>query len=204
MNALMYTIPAQLGHAEFKDRGSKFRGWAKGIENRGEAESFIEEVRRENPGARHCCYAWRLFPDDPIQMAHDDGEPKHSAGTPLLGQILSRKLYGTAVVVVRYFGGVKLGLPGLIHAYKTTAALTLEAAGTKTVESGNHLLITFPYSLTAVVEKIMHAHQLVAVQSHFGDLVMHTVWTPHRIQPLFREQLGQIAEIQVVLSDSLK
>ena len=115
----------------YKDKGSKFLGFARHVENPEAAMAFFETLKKEHHGANHCCYAYRLGIDGQEFRANDDGEPAHSAGTPILGQIQSFGLTNTAVAVVRYFGGTKLGVGGLIKAYKTTAQLSLESCSFK-------------------------------------------------------------------------
>lgn len=111
----------------YKDKGSKFLGFAKHVDNAEKAMAFFELLRKQHPGANHCCYAYRLGSEGQDVRANDDGEPTHSAGTPILGQIQSYELTNTALAVIRYFGGTKLGVGGLVKAYKATAQLTLDA-----------------------------------------------------------------------------
>ena len=111
----------------YKEKGSKFIGFARHVGNAQEALDFFDSLKKEHYGANHCCYAYRLGIDGEEVRANDDGEPTHSAGTPILGQIQSFGLTNTAVAVVRYFGGTKLGVGGLIKAYKNTAQHTLES-----------------------------------------------------------------------------
>jgi uncharacterized YigZ family protein len=112
--------------AEFKDRGSRFLAYAFPIASAEEFKKRIKELREEHPKAAHHCFAYRIGTDGNNFRAGDDGEPSGSAGKPILGQIDSRELTNLAVVVVRYFGGTLLGVPGLINAYKTTASLALQ------------------------------------------------------------------------------
>ncbi len=114
------------GKGVYKDKGSKFIAISKHIVSEQEFKEFIDEVKKEYYDARHHCYAWRLGLEDTRQRSNDDGEPSGSAGKPILNQILSKELFNTAVIVVRYFGGTKLGVSGLINAYKTSAKEALE------------------------------------------------------------------------------
>jgi uncharacterized YigZ family protein len=106
----------------YKEKGSKFFAFAKPVSDEAEVKEFLAVLKKKYYDARHYCYAWVMGPGSERYRAFDDGEPGHSAGDPILGQIRSRKLTDTLVVVVRYFGGTKLGIPGLIHAYKPAAA----------------------------------------------------------------------------------
>ncbi|HVI45903.1 MAG TPA: YigZ family protein [Chitinophaga sp.] len=112
--------------AEFKDRGSKFLAYAYPVKTPEEVKECLQEVKKEHPKATHHCYAYRLGTDGTQFRANDDGEPSGSAGKPILGQIDSKQLTDVLVVVVRYFGGTLLGVPGLINAYKTSASLVLQ------------------------------------------------------------------------------
>ena len=105
----------------FKDRGSKFFGYAYPITSEQELKLKIEELKKEHHTARHHCYAYRLKQDYSVYRANDDGEPTNAAGKPILGQIDAKELTNVGVVVVRYFGGTKLGVGGMMNAYKTAA-----------------------------------------------------------------------------------
>jgi uncharacterized YigZ family protein len=113
---------------EFRDRGSKFIAYAFSVENEEEALAHLEEIRRKHPKARHHCFAYRLGMDGDNFRANDDGEPSGTAGRPILGQIDSFGLTNVVVIVVRYFGGTKLGTSGLIQAYKNSTAEALANA----------------------------------------------------------------------------
>jgi uncharacterized YigZ family protein len=112
--------------AEFKDRGSKFIAYAFPIAGNNEFREKLSAIKKEHPKATHHCFAYRLGLEGINFRVSDDGEPSGSAGRPILGQIDSRQLTNVLIVVVRYFGGTLLGVPGLIHAYKTAAALALQ------------------------------------------------------------------------------
>jgi uncharacterized YigZ family protein len=120
-----YTI-AQPSIAEFKDRGSKFLAHAYPITSAEDFKQYLQALKKEHPKAVHHCFAYRLGTDGNSFRQSDDGEPSGSAGKPILGQIDSKELTDTAVIVVRYFGGSLLGVPGLINAYKTVTALALQ------------------------------------------------------------------------------
>lgn len=111
---------------EFKDRGSKFLAYAYPVEDADTFKKYLQQLKKEHPKAVHHCFAYRLGITGDNFRVSDDGEPSGTAGKPILGQIDSRKLTNTAVVVVRYFGGTLLGVPGLINAYKTATALVLQ------------------------------------------------------------------------------
>ena len=112
--------------AEFKDRGSKFLAYAFPIQTADDFKKQLKLLKDEHPKAAHHCFAYRLGTDNNNFRSSDDGEPSGSAGKPILGQIDSKELTNTAIVVVRYFGGTLLGVPGLINAYKTSSSLALQ------------------------------------------------------------------------------
>ncbi|MGB8375286.1 MAG: YigZ family protein [Salegentibacter sp.] len=120
------TITKASEEALFKDRNSKFYGYAFPVKSEEEANEHLEELRKKHHKARHWCYAWQLGKEDFHYRANDDGEPSNSAGMPIYGQIQSFEVTNILIVVVRYFGGVKLGVGGLINAYKTAAQMALE------------------------------------------------------------------------------
>ncbi len=112
----------------YKEKGSKFLGYAFPVTNEEQIKEHIEALRKEHHNARHWCYAWQLGKNYDQYRANDDGEPSNSAGMPIYGQIQSFDVTNVLVVSVRYFGGTKLGVGGLIQAYKTSAQLALEAS----------------------------------------------------------------------------
>ena len=120
-----YTIERSAS-AEFKDRGSKFIAYAFPIADVADFKKQFQELKEEHPKAAHHCFGYRIGTDGNNFRSSDDGEPSGSAGRPILGQIDSKQLTNLAVVVVRYFGGILLGVPGLINAYKTVATLALQ------------------------------------------------------------------------------
>lgn len=126
MNEDFYFTIEKPANAEFKDRGSKFIAYAFPIETADDFKKQLQLLKKEHPKAVHHCFAYRIGTDGNNFRSSDDGEPSGSAGKPILGQIDSRGLTNTAVIVVRYFGGTLLGVPGLITAYRTAAALVLQ------------------------------------------------------------------------------
>ena len=117
-------------HSEgfFKDRGSKFFAYAIPCENEDELKIKINALKEQHHSARHCCYAYRFKPDYSVYRVNDDGEPTNAAGKPILGQIDAKNLINTALIVVRYFGGTKLGVGGMMNAYKEAALNALNCA----------------------------------------------------------------------------
>jgi len=130
MEAGKYRTIAAATTGDFRDRGSKFLAYAYPIEGADDVKHYVQLLKKEHPKAVHHCFAWRLGTNAFNYRANDDGEPSGSAGKPILGQIDSMSITNVLVVVVRYFGGTLLGVPGLINAYKTATAMALQAATT--------------------------------------------------------------------------
>ena len=114
--------------AEFKDRGSKFLAYVYPVQLIEEFKIRLADLKKEHPKAVHHCFAYRLGTDKNNFRVSDDGEPSGTAGRPILGQIDSKELTNVVIIVVRYFGGTLLGVPGLINAYKTSASMVLQTA----------------------------------------------------------------------------
>jgi uncharacterized YigZ family protein len=123
---LFYNTIEKASFAEFKDRGSKFLAYAFPIVNTDDFKKYLQQLKKEHPKAVHHCFAYRIGLDGNNFRVSDDGEPSGTAGKPILGQIDSKELTNVLVVVVRYFGGTLLGVPGLINAYKTATSLALQ------------------------------------------------------------------------------
>lgn len=147
---LTYKTIAEKSYSEFKDRGSKFQGYAFPVSSADDVKTCLQILKKEHPKAVHHCYAYRIGTDGVQFRANDDGEPSGSAGRPILGQIDSAGLSNVLVIVVRYFGGTLLGVPGLINAYKTTAAECLAAA--PTLEKNIEFAVTLEYDYSIMNE----------------------------------------------------
>lgn len=139
------TIEKPTDEILFKEKNSKFFGYAFPVSTEDEVKSFLEQVKKQHYSARHWCYAYQIGTLKKIYRANDDGEPNNSAGMPIYGQIQSFDLTNILVVVVRYFGGVKLGVGGLVTAYKTAAQMALEDAEIMEKTIDVHFLIRFDY-----------------------------------------------------------
>ncbi len=140
-----YTIEKS-GSAEFKDRGSKFIAIAQPIATVEEFKQALNEIKKLHPKATHHCFAYRLGLDGNAFRVSDDGEPSGTAGRPILGQIDSKGLTGVLVVVVRYFGGTLLGVPGLINAYKSAASLALQITPLVQKQVEKEFVVQFDYT----------------------------------------------------------
>lgn len=146
-----YTSITSTTTGEYKEKGSKFLAYAYPMQNEDELTAFINELKKEHPKARHHCFAYRLGADNNIFRTNDDGEPSGTAGKPILGAIDSNGLSDVCIVVVRYFGGTKLGASGLIQAYKTASLDALSKAEKKDVFITQSCKLTFKYSHMGVI-----------------------------------------------------
>lgn len=152
----------------FKNRGSKFIAHAFPITNVDDVKPLLEKLKEEHPSSRHVCYAYQIGPNGTEYRANDDGEPNGSAGLPILNQIKSKDVTNTLVAVVRYFGGTKLGVSGLINAYKEAAREALDKA--KVIEKIPTAIIKlqFPHSSIGSVERITGQNGLKIQSQEFG------------------------------------
>lgn len=158
------TIEIAKGDVLFKEKGSKFIGYVFPIASEDDVKIFINQLKKKHHAARHWCYAWQLGVEQVTYRINDDGEPNNSAGSPIYGQILSKDITNVLVVVVRYFGGTKLGVGGLINAYKTTAKLILNEANIveKTVDVFFQLI--FEYQVMNKVMRIVKEQHVNLIQ----------------------------------------
>lgn len=150
-----YTTIERPSSAEFKDRGSKFIAFAFPVETADDFKKELQGLKKEHPKAVHHCFAYRIGTDGNNFRSSDDGEPSGSAGKPILGQIDSKGITNVAIIVVRYWGGTLLGLPGLINAYKTAAALALQVTPAVERQIEVNYAIEFDYTLMNEVMMIM-------------------------------------------------
>lgn len=152
----------------YKDNGSRFIALAYPVETEQQVKEILSGLRKEYYDARHHCYAYRLGYKGDVFRASDDGEPSGSAGRPILGQIDSAGLSDILVVVVRYFGGIKLGIPGLIRAYKTSTADALTQATVVEKIASRQFRISFDYFVMNDVMKIIKDLGLPILSQDFG------------------------------------
>jgi len=158
------TIVKASDEALFKDRGSKFYGYAYPVTSEEEIKAHIESLKKQHHTARHWCYAWQLGMEYNSYRANDDGEPSNSAGMPIYGQLQSYDVTNVLVVVVRYFGGTKLGVGGLVQAYKTAAQQALENSSIVQRTINTNFLLKFDYTEMNVVMRIIKDENLKIVK----------------------------------------
>ncbi|WP_284651359.1 IMPACT family protein [Flavobacterium terrisoli] len=163
------TIASPSAEILFKEKNSKFFGYTFPVTNEAEIKIHLDQLRKQHPGAGHFCYAFQLGTESVTFRANDDGEPSNSAGMPIYGQIQSFEVTNILIVVVRFFGGVKLGVGGLISAYRTAAQLALEESEIieKTIDI--HFSISFDYKNMNKVMRIIKEKNLEIVNQKMDE-----------------------------------
>lgn len=167
-NTDTYYIPTTKGESVYKDKGSRFIGICFHCASEDQFREELQKIKKQYYDARHHVFAYVLLPDQSVFRSSDDGEPAGTGGKPAMNQILSAGLTNVAVVVVRYFGGIKLGVSGLINAYKTAAKEAIEAAGKKEMTVGELHLLRFGYPLLNEVMRILKDENIQIRRSDFA------------------------------------
>lgn len=188
MSGFLHTLA---GPAEglLREKGSRFLAFAAPVRSREEAARHLAGLRRAYHDARHHCYAWRLGAQGEHSSANDDGEPAHSAGAPILASIRSHELTRVQIVVVRYFGGIKLGVRGLIEAYRGAADDALSRAERIEVIPRVVFTIEYPYERTAELNRLMHRRPAEILQASYTDRCRQTLAIRADEFPALEEQL---------------
>ncbi len=177
----------------YKELGSKFISFAYPVSNEEEIKEIIAEINKEYHDARHHCYAYRLGPDGENWRANDDGEPSSSAGKPILGQLLSYQLSDLLIIVVRYFGGTKLGVPGLIRAYRSAASDAIENAEVVEKIAGKMVTFTYDYIQMNGVMKLIKDYSAEIISQHFDNICSITLKIRMRDHERFCNELETIS-----------
>jgi uncharacterized YigZ family protein len=192
-----YLTISKPGEGLFKEKGSKFYGYVFSIKDEDEAKFYLELLKKQHNQARHWCYAWRLAADGEQTRANDDGEPSNSAGAPILGQLLSFDVTYSLGVVVRYFGGTKLGVGGLVTAYKKATQEALENASIVEAFVTQQFKFTYTYDQTSEVSRFLTAHQANIVHQTFEINCTTEVEIRSSLADSFYEQAKQLFGIKV-------
>lgn len=196
MSDVFYTI-ASSGEARFTEKRSRFLAFASHVATVEEAKKVIDFYSREYHDARHVCWAYMVGPEREQYLSSDNGEPSGTAGRPIMGQINSFGLTDVVVVVVRYFGGIKLGTPGLIAAYRESARLALEAAGKQECHQTETVGFTFSYLVMNDVMKAAKQPWVEVVGQEFDNVCRMTLRV--RLDDLSRlmDMLGKVEGLVV-------
>jgi len=193
-----YSSIAAPSEGLFKDNGSRFIALAYPVETEEEVKAIVAGLRKEYHDARHHCYAYRLGYQGNVFRSSDDGEPSGSAGRPILGQIDSAGLSDVLVVVVRYFGGIKLGIPGLIRAYKTSTADALSHARVVEKVAGVRFRVSFGYEAMNTVMKVLKDMDLPQQAQNFGTECSLETRVRLSALPAFREKMENAAKLEEI------
>lgn len=196
-NKTFYTTIEKSGTAEFRDRGSRFIGYAFPAASVDQFKKELEQIKKEHPKATHHCFAYRIGLDGSSFRVNDDGEPSGSAGKPILGQIDSKELVNVGVVVVRYFGGTMLGVPGLINAYKTTASVVLQTIPfvQKTIERFYQL--QFDYTMINEIMMIIKQCNCTLLQQEVQLFCLYKIGVPLNREEEVLYRLKQLHTVEV-------
>ncbi len=196
-----YLTLAQPGESLHKVKGSKHFGYAFNVNNEEEIKERLDEIRKLHHAARHHCYAWKLGLDDNHYRANDDGEPSNSAGKPIYGAILSAEITNVLIVVVRYFGGTKLGVGGLIDAYRTAAKMAIEATEIEERLIHQKVEFTFDYERMGDVMKLLKDRDLPVNEPIYE--MRCKICTSIRLSQssAFLDDLLEIESVEVVFPD---
>jgi len=194
---IYYTIE-KTSEAEFKDRGSKFIAYAFPVATVEEVKSCLNKVKGDHPKATHHCFAWRLGLDGNSYRVSDDGEPSGSAGRPILGQIDSKEITNTLIVVARYFGGTLLGVPGLINAYKTSASLALQVTPVVQKQVEVVYRVEFDYTIMNQIMMVVKQFNCTIIRQDMQLFCMMSIGVPKKRED---EVLYRLKDIQNVTVD---
>lgn len=192
-----YNTIEQEGQASFKDRGSTFIGYSYPLNNVEAFKPIIQKLKKEHPKAVHFCFAYKIGIDGNKFRSSDDGEPSGSAGKPILGQIESKGLTDVLVVVVRYFGGSLLGVPGLIHAYKSTAAMALQVIPSIRKPLLFNIKLQFDYTNMNEISSIIKQYNCQIIHQENLMFSTYTIGVPVEIKEEVLFKLKKIKNIDI-------
>ena len=181
----------------YKDKKSKFFGYAFPIQDKEEVKPIIETLRKQHHTAGHVCYAWQLGIETISYRANDDGEPKNSAGMPIYGQIQSFEVTNVLLAVARIFGGTKLGVGGLISAYRTTAQMTLIASKIILKIQKTHYKLDFEYPLMDLVMRTIKQNELKIVSQTMTTACTLTIMTRKNEERVIEKLFGEMHGIEI-------
>lgn len=185
------------GEAGFTEKRSRFLGFAFPAATVAEAKERMAGLQREYCDARHVCWAWVIGVESPESYSTDNGEPSGTAGKPILGQINSRGLRNVVVGIVRYFGGIKLGTPGLIAAYKLAASMALDEAGAIEREEMTELAFTFGYADMNAVMQLVKTDGIEIIDRNFDNICSLRLSLPKTRAEELRSRLENIKTVQI-------
>lgn len=201
MNDIYKTIAYPSEEILFKEKNSKFFGYAFPVTTEDEIKNHLEILRKQHHGAVHFCYAFQIGTDKIQFRANDDGEPSNSAGAPIYGQIQSFGLTNILVVIVRFFGGVKLGVGGLISAYRTSAQMALEASEIIEKTINLHYIVSFDYKNMNKVMRVIKEKNLEIVSQQMNESCQIEIATRKKNAEMVFDIFNSMFEIEIQLKE---
>lgn len=198
-----YLTLADSAESELKVQRSRFLGLAFPVQTEQEVQAALSATARRYHDSRHVCYGYKLgIGEDSITRRSDDGEPSGTAGEPILAAIGKPGLTNVLVVVVRYFGGVKLGTGGLARAYGQAGAMALAEAAVRKVHLGREFVIHFPYSREKSIRRLLETRGGRTVDQQYGEAVTWRIWLAHSSWRGFAEALTELTAGHVELEET--
>lgn len=195
MNFSFKTIKSPIENILLKEKGSKFITFAYPVNSEAELKKALENLRNEHPKATHHCHAFRMGIQGENYRANDDGEPSGSAGLPIYNQLLANELTNILVVVVRYYGGIKLGVSGLVKAYKESAKLVLEEAEIIVRELESQITISFPFDRQNVIFTLLNKFDAKILDFQTAENCSITATVKTSLKENIAEQLSEMQNI---------
>ncbi|MEX0719652.1 MAG: YigZ family protein [Balneolaceae bacterium] len=181
----------------FREKGSKFIGFLFSCDSEEAFGEKLEQLKAKYPDASHHCYAWRIHPNNIKEYSSDDGEPSGTAGLPILNQLKSLEVVNAAAIVVRYFGGAKLGKPGLIEAYGLAANECLSSAELVKIVPVHIFEIHYPYPEENLINKLISSYNLIIQESEYMEHVTLKIACPKRKATNFEKELAGLKHLNI-------
>lgn len=192
----MQTVTEQFT-GDYRIKGSKFLSYLIPCDSEKEADSRLTEIKTLHPAATHHCYAFRINPSTITEYSTDDGEPGGTAGLPILNLLRSVEIVNAMAIVVRYYGGTKLGKSGLIDAYGKAAELVAEKAKLRTIVPTNRYTIIYPYNQQSLIDKLNHTYTLYEVDAAYTENVRLVVECPENELVRFENRLERLGHLLI-------
>lgn len=184
-----------------RERGSKFLGFLFPCNNLEEFNNELHQIKTLHPTATHHCYAYRLYPANIIEFSSDDGEPSGTAGLPILNQLKSAELVNIGAVIVRYFGGTKLGKAGLIETYAESTRVCIDAASITPIRLVMPVQILYQYPQQSIINKLKLTYQLFEMNAEYLEDVKITVACGPEFHPLLIDELKKLAHLSITFEE---
>ncbi|HCR75672.1 MAG TPA: hypothetical protein DIW37_04560 [Chryseobacterium sp.] len=195
------TIESPVENTLLKEKGSKFLGFAFPVNNEEELKHALEKIRAEHPKATHHCYAFRMGLNGENYRANDDGEPSGSAGLPIYNQLLAHEITNVLVISVRYYGGTKLGVSGLVKAYKESAKITLEDANIVTKELETTVEIQFNFNQQNIIFTLLSKYDAKVLQFEANENCIVTASLKLSQKENISEKLSEMQYVSFTFED---